>query len=243
LSAAFFFVPETTDASTCVDQHAAKTIACSADDVRVTHADNVRDIFGLPLTGCIQGKSFSFIADFRVRTTAHSRYDIGLYFATDGDPNRDGAISGACSANIIRDRHLDPTFPNAVMLGAAVAADLDGDACRDITSANGWRNIGGKSVTLRLDDVLCHDSDGDGHMNLPNCASWSRHASGDCRSAEHAAPSSPADCGCNIAFNLPIAVTPATEQVADTDSPETVSDLKNQPVILSETTTQPETHP
>jgi hypothetical protein len=243
LFAATISVPRTSDGSSCIEEHAGKPVACRADDVKVIQADKVRDMFGTPLSECVQGKTFTFIADFRVRTTANTRYDIGLYFATDGDPNGDGASSGTCSANILRDLHLDPQYPNAVTLGAAAAADLDGDACRDISSANGWRNIGGKIVTLRIDNVLCHDSDGDGKMNLPNCAAWSQDASRVCSSPEHAAPGSATDCGCDIAFNMPIAVTPATNRVADTDSPDTVSQSKKEPVILSETISYPEMHP
>jgi hypothetical protein len=223
-------------AETCLAEQPGNAVICSANDVRVTFADNIRNTSGAPLTQCLREKTFSFIADFHVQTNAKARYDIGLYFAVDGDPNGDGARSGLCSANIIKDRHIDPAFPNAVMLGAIVAANLDGDACRDINSAYGWRHIGGKIVTLRIDNALCHDSDGDGKLNLPNCASWSHNSSGVCSSPQNAAPSSPSSCSCDIGFNVPIFVAPGSIQVTKDDHPVSFPEPKSDPFLLSEST-------
>jgi len=230
-------------AELCIEEQAGKSVVCTANDVRVAFADNIRNTSGAPLTQCFSGKTFSFIADFHVQTTATSRYDIGLYFATDGDPNGDGARSGMCSANIIRERHVDPMFPNVVMLGAAVAANLDGDACRDITSAYGWRHIGGKVVTLRVDDVLCHDSDGDGKLNLPNCTSWSQNPGGVCSSPQNAAPSSPSNCSCDIGFNVPIFVAPGSIQVAKDNPPVSSAEPRGGPVLLSESLAPEDSRP
>ena len=223
-------------AETCVEEQAGKSVACSANDVRVVFADNIRTTFGAPIVQCIKGQAFSFIADFHVRTTAISRYDIGIYFATDGDPNGDGATSGVCSTNIIKDRHIDPAFPNVVTLGAAAAADLDGDACRDITSAYGWRHIEGKVVTLRVDDVLCHDSDGDGQLNLPNCTSWSLNSGGVCMNSQHTVPSSPSNCGCDAAFNVPISVIPRNIRVTKDEHPDSSDKPESDLSLLSEST-------
>ena len=201
-------------AETCfLEQESGKSLSCTGNDVRITFADNIRNLFGAPLNQCSKGQRFSFIGDFHVQTTAKASHDIGLYFATDGDLNRESAKSGTCAANIIKDRHLDPVFPHAIMLGADVAANLDGNDCRDITAAYGWRNIGGKVVTLRVDDALCMDSDGDGKVNLPNCTSWSLTARGQCSLPKHAVASSPTTCNCDIAFNLPVLAIPANNQV------------------------------
>jgi len=230
-------------AETCVEEQAGKSVACFANDVRVTFADNIRSTVGAPLAQCISGQTFSFIADFHVQATATSRFDIGLYFATDGDPNGDGATSGMCSAHIIKARHIDPAFPNVVMLGAIVAANLDGDACRDVNSAYGWRQIGGKIVTLRVDNALCRDSDGDGNLNLPNCTSWSQHAGGVCSSPQDATPSSPSNCSCDIGFNVPIFVAPGSTQVAKDDPLVSSTEHRGDPVVLSESTATQDSHP
>lgn len=227
---------QSANADTCIEEQTGKSVACSANDVRVTFVDNIRNTFGAPLAQCNRGQTFSFIADFHVQTTATSRYDIGLYFAVDGDPNGDGARSGLCSANIIRDRHIDPAFPNAVMLGAAVAANLDGDACRDINAAHGWRHIGGKVVTLRVDDVLCNDSDGDGKLNLPNCTSWSENSAGVCSSPQNAAPKSPSNCSCDIGFNVPILVNPKNLQVTNDNHTVSSTQPRGDALLVSEST-------
>jgi len=230
-------------AQTCVEEQAGKPVVCSGNDVRVMFADNVRKPSGELLAQCISGQSFSFIADFHVQTTAKSRYDIGLYFAVDGDPNGDGARSGMCSANIIKDRHVDPVYPNAVMLGAAVAANLDGDACRDINAAYGWRHIGGKVVTVRVDNVLCQDNDRDGKLTLPNCVSWSQTAAGVCMSPLDAAPTSPSNCYCDIGFKVPIVVAPVNIQVVTDTRPVASAEREDESFFLSESTLPHDSHP
>jgi hypothetical protein len=230
-------------AQTCVEEQAGKSMLCNGNDVRVTFADNIRDISGAPLTQCRSGKTFSFIADFYVHTTAKARYDVGLYFAIDGDPNSDGATSGTCNASIIKERHMDPAFPNAVMLGAPVVANLDDDACGDLSSANGWRQIGGKVVTVRVDNTLCQDSDGDGNLNLPYCASWSPNPGGVCNSPENAAPTSDANCNCGVDFNLPIAVKPEAVPVTKGFHPDSTADGGGDLSLLSEPEIQGDSHP
>ena len=105
-------------AQTCIQQ-GTKSLVCTANDIQVAFANNIRDTSGNPLGQCTSGDTFSFIADFHVTTTASTRYDIGLYFATDGDPNGDGARTGVCSANIITPLHTDTASPGIVTLGSA----------------------------------------------------------------------------------------------------------------------------
>jgi hypothetical protein len=205
-------------AQSCIEEQAGRSLVCTANDVRVAYADNIRNTSGAPLSQCVRGSTFSFIADFHVQTTATSRYDIGLYFATDGDPNGNGARSGVCSANIIKKPYVDPVS-GVVMLGAASAIDLDGDACFDINTANGWGQTGGQIVTVRVDNVSCQDSDGDGRLNLPNCTSWSQNTGGVCSTSNDAAPGSPSKCNCDIGFNVPIFVETGSIQVTKDATP------------------------
>src|SRR5262249_59406817 len=86
-------------AQSCISEQAGKSLVCTANDIQVAFADNVRDTSGKPLTQCTDGQTFSFIADFHVTTTASTRYDIGLYFPTDADPNDDTPTSPSCSPN------------------------------------------------------------------------------------------------------------------------------------------------
>ena len=204
-------------ADNCIQDKFGKSLVCTANDVRIAFADNIRDTSGNPLSQCLSGQPFSFIADFHVTVGATSRYDIGLWFATDGDPNHDGARSGTCSVNDITDLHTDPA--GTVQLGSAFAANLDGDACRDINTANGWGPPNGRVVTVRVDNVSCVDTDGDGKLNLPNCTSWSQNTGGVCNTPNDTVPGSPSKCSCDITFNLPIFVETGTIQVTKDSSP------------------------
>jgi len=206
-------------AQSCITEQAGRSLVCTANDIQVAFADNVRDTSGTSLTQCISGQTFSFVADFHVTTTASTRYDIGLYFATDGDPNGDGARSGVCSANIITPLHTDPASPNLVTLGSADAVNADGDTCRDVTTNAGWGKPNGKVVTVRVDNVSCVDTDGDGKLNLPNCTSWSQNSGGVCSTAADAAPGSPSKCSCDLTFNIPIFVETGTISVVKAASP------------------------
>src|SRR4030095_4006951 len=160
-------------AQTCIQQ-GNKSLVCTANDIQVAFADNIRDTSGNALSQCISGQTFSFVADFHVTTPRTARYDIGLYFATDGDPNGDGARTGVCSANIITSPHIDPASPGLVTLGSADAVNKDGDACRDVTTEAGWGKPNGKVVTVRVDNVVC-EAGSNGFLSLPNCTSWSQN--------------------------------------------------------------------
>jgi hypothetical protein len=97
--------------------------------------------------------------------------------------------------------------------------NADGDTCLDVTTGAGWGKPNGKVVTVRVDNVSCIDTDGDGKLNLPNCTSWSQNSGGVCSTATDAAPGSPSKCSCDIAFNLPIFVETGTIQVTKDASP------------------------
>ena len=204
-------------AQTCIQQ-GTKSLVCTANDIQVAFANNIRDTSGNPLGQCTSGDTFSFIADFHVTTTASTRYDIGLYFATDGDPNGDRARTGTCSANIITPLHTDTASPGIVTLGSADGVNKDGDTCRDVTTDAGWGKPNGKVVTVRVDNVLCQ-AGSNGFLSLPNCTSWSQNTGGVCSTATDALPGSPSKCSCDIGFTVPIFVETGSIQVTKDSSP------------------------
>ena len=195
-------------AQTCIQDKAGKSLVCTANDVRIAGAENVRDLQGGPLETCINGQTFSFIADFRVLTGATARYDVGLFFATDGDPNHDGARSGGCSVN-----KLDPKNANTG-LGSTNFVSLDGDGCGDINTANNPQ-----LDSVRVDNVVCQDTDGDGRLNLPNCTSWSQNSGVVCTTADNTVPGSPSKCSCDPTFNIGIRVETGSLEVTKDASP------------------------
>jgi hypothetical protein len=205
-------------AANCIQDKFGKSLTCTANDIQVAFADNIRDVDGNALTQCIDGETFSFVADFHVTTTATSRYDIGLWFATDGDPNGDGARSGTCSVNMITDQHTDPAAPQIVTLGSAFAQNLDGDACRDVTTGSGWGPPNGRVVTVRVDNVLCK-AGANGLLSFPNCTSWSQNSGVACNTPNDTVPGSPSKCSCNVGFTVPIFVETGSIQVTKDASP------------------------
>jgi hypothetical protein len=188
-----------------------QNLTCTANDVTIANASNIRDLAGKPLAQCVQGQVFSFIADFKVRLGAQTRFDIGLYFATDGDGNHDGALTGTCSGSIIAPK--DPL--NGLGSVNFIQLDPAPDTCGDIDSAHNPQ-----VVTVRVDNVLCQDTDADGKLNLPNCTSWRQPGSNAvCQSVNDAFPGSPSKCHCDIAFNVPIFVEPGSISVTKAPSP------------------------
>lgn len=171
------------------------SLNCTANDVSVAFADNIRGIDGQPLAQCIDGTRFSFVADFHVKLTAQTRFDVGMYFATDGDPNHDGALTGACGVNVI----TSANSPNFVQLDPAP------DTCGDIDSAHNPQ-----VVTVQIDNVLC-TADAGGNLSLPDCTSWRQPGSnGVCSGPADAFPGSPSKCNCDTGFTVPIHVAPPT---------------------------------
>jgi hypothetical protein len=145
--------------------------------------------------------------------TTQTRYDIGLYISTDGDPNLDLARSGLCERF---------SFPNGD------GDDVDGDQCADITQASGEFTSSFGPVT-----VLCRDKDGDSQLDIYHCETWGNNAaqitscvggsrnglhcggasdcpggtcSGGCLSAETVRTGTPSKCNCGLLQGACIAV-------------------------------------
>ena len=209
-------------ADLCIDDqwkaHDGNTqdLTCTANDVRIAEANNVRELNGDPLTECNGGSTFDFIADFTVELTAQARHDIGLYFATDADPNSDGALTGICDANLVLAQYNDQKIPG-VTFGSDDFVNLDpfltpaskaepNDICGDIDAVHNPQ-----VVTVLVENASCTDTDGDGFVNLPNCTSWRQPGSNEtCDEVSDAFPGSPSKCNCDIAFNIPVLVETPT---------------------------------
>jgi len=186
-------------------------LTCTANDVRIAEAvpGSIKDLQGKTLDRCNSGQTFSFIADFRVVLNSQARYDIGLYFATDGDPNHDGALSGTCGANIISPFSNRLGSPNFINL------DPSPDICGDIDSSHNPQ-----IVTVRVDNVLCEDIDGNGQLDLSACTSWRQTGANQvCKGPLDAYPGSPSKCNCNMGFNVPIFVDTGNIEVTKDASP------------------------
>jgi hypothetical protein len=182
-------------------------LQCTANDVQIASAT---DIVVLDDGCAFPGDTVDFEAVFEVVVTAKERFDIGLYFATDGDSNNDGAISGVCSVST-----PDYRGPDFLDLDGTSndPAGLIQDTCGDIN-----KDMNPLYPRIQLMGVACADNDNNGMLDLPNCTSWRQSGSNElCTDPSvDAFPGSPSKCNCDQAFNIAIAVPPAQLQVTKT---------------------------
>jgi hypothetical protein len=221
---------------------AGQTVNCNAKDVKIAFAANPRDAKGANVPHCVQGSTFSFIADFTVVTTASARENIGLYMATAGQVS---ALGGTCTDNIISPLH-DPgangvsscsnTVGATQCLGTSQYKELDAspDNCGDISTANN-----NQVITVAVNDVKCEPPPGCDpskqacNLVLPNCTSWQQPGGTIlCQSTPPntgwpyvtaAIPGAPSKCSCNNTFTVPIQVLTAGLGVVKSANPTSIS--------------------
>lgn len=214
---------DTVSGNYCVQDNFGSKLNCTANDVNIA---GVKEVNGVPVispTTCTEGTTFDLTATFLLATTATQRYDIGITFATDGDPNHDGARTGTCARSDL------PTGPTTQHF-----YDFDGDACGDTTS-----NDSPIEFTVTLPNVTCHDSDGDGKLNLPYIVSWGNSAGTVCNNAADALPQTSSKCKANDTFNVPVTVeSPSSSMSKDASVEVTYTiQLNNSSSTLSLTVT------
>ena len=195
----------------CMQDLAGFGLNCTANDVQIATAQ----VFDIPDPCDFPGDDVTFLAQFDVVVTAKERFDIGLYFAIDGDPNGDGAISSSdpmgCSVSTIDENSSEfidlDDFPNT------------GDTCGDITKkSNPLQPV--IEITTK-----CIDTDGDGFLNLPNCTSWRQSGANElCVSPLDAFPGSPSKCRCDLDFQVEVPVPPAEITVDKIANPTTIGE-------------------
>jgi hypothetical protein len=163
-----------------------KKANCTANDTRLAGVKVINGVPQISPTECTAGEQFELTATFLVATNATVRYDLGIGFAADGDPNGDGALTGSCSRSTV------PIPP---------ALAIDGDACGDVTSA-----ISPVDLTVTGLKVTCADTDNDGFVNLPYYVSWAQNDTTVCNNAGQALPGTTSKCEINNTFNIPVHV-------------------------------------
>jgi hypothetical protein len=225
-------------ANNCLKDAYGKNLQCTANDVSIASASNVRKLDGTPLTTCPSGGTFSFIADFHIVTTATRRENIGMYFQTAGGSS---ALTGTCSDNIISPLH--DAGQNGIVscgsgasqipcLGSALYHEFDAapDNCGDTTSADGTNQI----VTLEVDNALCKAAAASQNVALPACTSWQQPDGAIlCQSTPPntgwpyvfaAVPGSPSKCNCNTALTIPVQVQTPGVTITKCANPTSVTD-------------------
>jgi hypothetical protein len=201
----------------------SQNLGCTANDVRVARATNINissggechQENGQQVCTCNQGGNVTFTADYEVLLTAQARYDIGIYFSADGDPNGDGALTGACRLTTLSASNSDNFINLDPNLKPASKAQPN-DVCGDIDATHNPQDL---HLTLT---VPCEPG-ADGKLKLPNCTSWRESGANEtCDEATDAFPGAPSKCNCEPGFTVDIFVETATLEVTKTASPTTI---------------------
>jgi Peptidase family C25 len=142
----------------CLDQaNGSRGAVCTSNDVTFV-------LVGLGTTtdGCLNN---SGEVSIRLRaivrnTTAQERYDIGMWIATDGDPNGDGALTGTCAR-----QHLTPASPTTF------TDDGIGDDCvgTDINPLDLWRLVVGPNGGGDDNGLYLTAETGDANSEIDDC--------------------------------------------------------------------------
>jgi len=197
-----------------------QNLQCTANDVTLSSATNVDIITGgqcapeVPggpvVCKCFSGGQVTFTADFRMDLTADTRYDIGFYIATDGDPNANGALTGQCTATAATATNAPVTFTNL---------DASPDACGDITGPLGTA-FNPQFVKAQI-STQC-TAGPSGKLELPFCTTWRQPGSnqvclgtGSGPATNDIFPGSPSKCNCGTLL-VDIFIETATIEVTKT---------------------------
>jgi len=196
-------------------------LTCTANDVNLSQATNINVISGgsCDMTGCrcYSGQMVTFTADFQMDLTADTRYDIGFYIATDGDPNMNGALTGQCSAT-------PSLISNDPLVGNFINLDPSPDVCGDITGPAG--TVHNPIYATAQITTQCPTSAGQ-QLELPFCTTWRQPGSnevcygiGNGTSTNDVYPGSPSKCNCGT---LAIDIYSETPDITVTKDTSTMS--------------------
>jgi uncharacterized repeat protein (TIGR01451 family) len=176
------------------------------------------------------GDTTTFAATFIVELSAQERFDIGLYFGVDGDPNGDGALTGTCSVSTLPETgnftRPDGTGGSFVDLDTTCnggGCPQPEDLCGDIDNDNNpiFYDL---STTSNFITATCVGNE-NGELVLPSCTSWRQSGANEvCLSPDDAFPGSPSKCNCDPEFSVPVNVPPAELKVTKTADPTSVNE-------------------
>ena len=147
-----------TENTVCVVQQPAYTqdsVNCTANDLALSSpAVTILSPCNFP------GDTATLTIGVSITTTASQRYDLGLWFSVDGDPNGDGSETGICTAVTIPNNLIDADGLPSNADGSPNARLDPGDFCGDVVSTNnGPPDI--PVASLGTFDLVCNDTDGD----------------------------------------------------------------------------------
>jgi hypothetical protein len=188
----FSLTPVVGGAGSCVKEVGNLSKAnCTANDIQLTAivpgtlviSNNTCSIDG---QGNLSG-DVTFSATGQFVLTTQTRYDVGLYIDTNGDPENDTARTGQCTRF---------AFSNDDGVNAEGAGDADscGDLTQAIAAAPNGRAMPFTDVTIK-----CVDKDDDGKVDVYHCETWSQNEDEiNCTSSTSVKAGTSSKCNCGI---------------------------------------------
>ncbi len=210
--------------ASCVNDVSGLSNNCTANDLTFVVVG-----LGVQDDGCVNASDTItiFLRTDVTNTTAKTRYDVGLYFAKDGDPNGDGGLTGTCAREILSPLGTVGTTacpPLNLGGGDGPYYNDEGDGCGDLINQG---TIGGcdldmdglrdpAQVVLNAPVTFpCREEPivtPDGFVNIPVCATWGNQnnqvstvaPAGQCNSDLEAIPGTKSKCRCeDVNTNVP----------------------------------------
>jgi hypothetical protein len=218
-------------AGTCVAEASgfgASQKGCTSNDVEIAGVSSICVSDGQggcqAAPKCIEGQDVTFSANFQVKeqtgTTGgnQSRYDVGLYFSNDGDPDGSGAFRGSCSVHAI-----------GTSAGAGFV-NLDSDTCGDIDPLHNPLMVP-LTITTKCAGVVDPNDSTRRILKLPACTTWkvpggntACSAAADGSSPTTATASSSSKCKCQPGFTIAILVETPTVTTTKNATPSSIDE-------------------
>jgi len=134
---------------------------CTAKDFRLV--DGL--VSGPP--SCTEGEIIpgGIIMSLGMQPTANERYDIGIFVGDEGESPIGGA---SCTFSSLTPLETGGDFDP--ISGNGPYRELDGNACGDTLKTDGF-----VYRTIPLNNVLCHDLDGDGKLDISFAMTWQQN--------------------------------------------------------------------
>lgn len=162
-------------------------LGCAANDVTIAQVQVTNGV-----TQCVAGTNVTLGLRVLLQSNASQRYDIGVFVARDGRPPHLPITEGGSADCAVF----------GIPTGPAPLANLNGNACGDLTSSSQPA-----SVDLGLVTVPCLP-DANGRLKLPATVTWEQNANGTCLAPPAAwlEAGSPAKCNASAGLDVPVTV-------------------------------------
>jgi len=173
-------------ATQCAAGRAGSSLNCTANDVSIASVTVTNGV-----VECTAGQMVTLNLSLNVQSNASTRYDIGVFLASDGkDPSILPGSGGSTSCNV----SALPTTPPFL--------NSNSNGCGDISSS-----VGLAAFTMNSINVLCQP-DALGKLRIDSVVTWQQNSSGTptCSGANDVTAGGPSKCSTGIAAEINVNV-------------------------------------